>query len=57
MSRDISTTGDVFNYVGAIGATPGDPDWWQRLDLDGDGSISVTGDVFLYSGMIGQGCS
>ncbi len=54
---EISVTGDVFNYVGRIGAMPGSPEWWQRLDLDMSGDISVTGDVFMYRGRIGETCT
>jgi hypothetical protein len=57
MTRDISVTGDVFNYVGRIGAIPGAPNWWKRLDLDMSGDISVTGDVFMYVGKIGETCT
>jgi len=57
MTRDISVTGDVFNYVGRIGAIPGSPNWWQRLDLDMSSDISVTGDVFWFVGMIGATCT
>jgi hypothetical protein len=57
ITRDVSVTGDVFNYVGRIGATPGDPMWWQRLDLDDSGDLSVTGDVFMYVGRIGSTCT
>jgi hypothetical protein len=56
-SCDISVTGDVFNYAGRIGATLGDPNWWQRLDLDTSGDISVTGDVYLFAGRIGEDCT
>jgi len=52
----VSGTGDAFNYVGRIGATPVSPNWWQRLDLDMDSAISVTGDVFMYVGRIGETC-
>jgi len=57
MTRDISVTGDVFYYVGRIGAAPGDPQWLQRLDLDMDSALSVTGDVFMYVGKIGSTCT
>jgi len=57
MSKDISVTGDVFNYRGHLGATPGDPSWWQRLDLDASGDISVTGDIFMYRGKLGITCT
>jgi hypothetical protein len=53
----ISITYDVFAFNGRIGATPGSPAWWQRLDLDGDGVISITGDVFLYRTKIGWTCT
>jgi serine protease len=56
MSSDLSVTGDVFNCRGRIGATPSDPEWWQRLDLDMSGDISVTGDVFMYRGRTGETC-
>jgi len=57
MTKDLSVTGDVFNFVGRIGATPGSPQWWQRLDLDMDSALSVTGDVFMYVGKIGATCT
>jgi len=53
----ISVIGDAMGFRGAIGATPGEPNWSLRLDLNGSGQISVTGDVILFSGMIGQTCS
>jgi hypothetical protein len=52
----VTVTGDVLNFRGRIGATPGDPNWWQRLDLNGDGVITVAGDVLSYRGKIGQTC-
>jgi hypothetical protein len=55
--RAVSATGDAFNYVGRIGAEPGDTNWWRRLDFDMDGDISVTGDLFIYVGRIGRTCS
>ena len=67
MTRDIDVTGDVFNYVGRIGAAGGrasDPScpldapmWLQRLDLQPDCTIDVTGDVFNYVGKIGMKCT
>ena len=57
MTKDVSVTGDVFFYVGRIGATPGSPMWLQRLDLDMDSTLSVTGDVFMYVGKIGSTCT
>ena len=57
MDRTLSVTGDVYSYVGRIGSKLGNPNWWQRLDLDADGSISVTGDVYLYVGKIGATCT
>jgi len=60
MTKDISVTGDVFAYVGRIGAhgppSPS-PNWRQRLDLDMSGDITVTGDVFQFVGKIGAACS
>ena len=52
----ISVTGDEWNYVGRVGATPGAPNWLQRLDLDASGDISVTGDAWEYVNKIGQTC-
>jgi hypothetical protein len=67
MTRDIDVTGDVWNYVGRIGATGGHasnpscpedtPMWWQRLDLEPDCTIDVTGDVWNYVGKIGMTCT
>jgi PKD repeat protein len=58
VSKDghISIVGDVLNFRGRIGATPGDPNWWQRLDFNADGQISVVGDVLKYRGRIGETC-
>jgi len=55
--KEIDVTGDVFNFVGRIGATPGSPGWWQRLDLSVDESIDVSGDVFSYVGKVGLTCT
>jgi hypothetical protein len=55
--KNLTVVGDVLNYMGRIGATPGSPHWWQRLDLNGDGTISVVGDVLLYRAKIGTSCS
>jgi hypothetical protein len=57
MTKDVSVTGDVFNFVGRIGATPGSPNWLQRLDFDAGGSLGVTDDVFMYVGKIGATCT
>ena len=56
MSGDISVTGDVLNYLSRIGATPGAPNWLQRLDINADNYITVGGDVLKYRGMIGKTC-
>jgi hypothetical protein len=58
VSKDgqISVVGDVLNFRDRIGATPGDPNWWQRLDYSADGQISVVGDVLMYRGRIGETC-
>jgi len=53
----ISVVADVLNFRGRIGATPGAPNWWQRLDFNADGQISVVGDVLMYRGMIGETCT
>jgi len=53
----VTVVGDVLNFRGRIGATPGAPNWWQRLDFNADGLISVVGDVLMYRGMIGETCT
>jgi hypothetical protein len=55
--RWITVVGDVLNFSGRIGASPGDPNWWQRLDFNADGHITVVGDVLKYAGKIGQTCT
>jgi hypothetical protein len=57
MDTEISVTGDVINYVGRIGATPGGPNWLQRLDLNASGDIDVTGDVYMYAAMFAKVCT
>jgi len=65
MSRDITVTGDVFNYRNRIGQQGGtdpacpapSPLWRQRLDLDKDCYLTVTGDVFQYRNKIGNTCT
>ena len=66
MSSDLSVTGDVFSYVGRIGAKSGPNaycpgpltgNWSQRLDLNKSCDISVTGDVFQFVGRIGDKCN
>ena len=57
MDGQLSVVGDVLNFRGVIGATPGAPGWWQRLDYNGDGQLSVVGDVLLYRGRIGDTCT
>jgi len=57
MSRDVSVTGDVFNYVGKIGCLLTVDLSCRRLDLNASGDVSVTGDVFQYVGKIGQTCT
>ncbi len=52
----VTVTGDLLTFAGHIGATPGEPNWWQRLDLNGDGVITVTADVLMYAGRIGESC-
>jgi hypothetical protein len=53
----LSVVGDVLDFRDRIGATPGSPNWWQRLDLSGDGQLSVVGDVLMYRGRIGETCA
>jgi hypothetical protein len=57
VDKMLSVTGDVFNFVGRIGATPASPQWKLRLDFDKDSLLSVTGDVFMYVGRIGLKCT
>jgi hypothetical protein len=56
MDTVITVVGDVLNFQGRAGATPGDPEWWQRLDLNADGAITTVGDQLMYSGMVGESC-
>jgi hypothetical protein len=53
----ITVVADVLNFRGRIGATPGAPNWWQRLDFNADGQISVVGDVLMFRGRIGETCT
>ena len=59
VSKDgqLSVVGDVLNFRDRIGATPGAPNWWQRLNLNVDGQISVVGDVLMYRDRIGETCT
>jgi hypothetical protein len=52
----VTVVGDVLSFGGRVGATPGDPEWWQRLDLNADGVITTVGDMLLYGGRIGESC-
>jgi len=56
MDTAITVAGDALNFRNRIGATPGSPEWWQRLDLNADGAITVAGDALMYRGMIGEIC-
>jgi hypothetical protein len=56
VDTEIDVTGDVWSYVGRVGATPGAPNWMQRLDIDMSGDIDVTGDVWMFVGMVGEDC-
>lgn len=56
MDRVITASGDVLNFRGHIGATPGTPEWWQRLDLNADGFITVSFDVLPYRGRMQDWC-
>ena len=53
----IGGSGDVFDFVGRIGATPASPQWKLRLDFDKDSLLSVTADVFQFVGRIGDKCN
>jgi len=55
--RYVTVVGDVSNYTGRLGATPGSPNWRQRLDLNTDAAITVTGDVLKYRGKINATCT
>ena len=58
INRDkvITVSGDPWNLAGHIGARPGDPNWWQRLDLNMDNFITMA-DAFMYGGKLGQRCT
>ena len=54
----ITSVGDVLNYVNRGGARPGDPNWWRRLDLNVDGVITYVGDVIPnYTNKGGTRCT
>ena len=57
VDAQLSVVGDVLNFRDRIGATPGAPNWWQRLDFNGDGQLSVVGDVLMYRNRIGETCA
>ena len=57
MDSAITVAGDALSFRGRIGASPGSPQWWQRLDLNTDDAITVVGDALLYRGMIGESCT
>ena len=57
MDTFVTVGGDILDLRGRIGATPGEPEWQQRLDLNADGAITVGGDVLSYRGMIGESCT
>jgi subtilisin family serine protease len=57
MDRMLTVAGDVLNFRDRIGATPGSPEWSQRLDLNMDSVLTVAGDVLLYRDMIGETCT
>jgi len=56
MDTYITAGGDVLNFRGHIGATPGTAEWSQRLDLNADGAITIGGDTILYRGRLGDHC-
>jgi subtilisin family serine protease len=57
MDKMVTVVGDALNFRGRIGATPGSPEWLQRLDFNMDGVLTVVGDVLTYRGMIGETCT
>jgi len=57
MDKFVTVAGDALYFRGHIGATPGSPEWWQRLDLNADNYITVAGDALLFRGMIGETCT
>jgi len=57
MDNMVTVVGDALNFRGRIGATPGSPEWLQRLDFNMDGMLTVVGDALLYRGMIGETCT
>ncbi|UCH86482.1 MAG: DUF333 domain-containing protein [Dehalococcoidia bacterium] len=57
MDTGITVAGDALNFRDRIGATPGSPEWWQRLDLNADGMITSAGDALMYRDMIAESCS
>ncbi|UCH87408.1 MAG: hypothetical protein JSU97_03185 [Dehalococcoidia bacterium] len=56
MDGTITVVGDVLSFGRHIGATPDEPEWWQRLDLNADDVITAVGDMLLYGGRIGESC-
>jgi hypothetical protein len=56
MDRYVSAVGDLLNFSGRIGAVPGDPEWWHRLDVNADGVITVVGDVLPCADWYGESC-
>ena len=56
MDTVITVAGDALNFRNRIGATPGSPEWWERVDLNMDSAITVAGDALMYRGMIGESC-
>jgi len=57
MDKAITVAGDALNFRGRIGAAPGDPNWWLRVDFNMDSAITVAGDALMYRQMIGETCS
>jgi hypothetical protein len=55
--RAITGTSDLWNFSGRIGAAPGAPNWWVRMDFNMDNIVTGTGDVFLYGNKIGSRCT
>ena len=57
MDKAITSVGDALNFRGRIGASPGDPNWRQRVDLNMDSAITSVGDALKFRGKIGTSCT
>ena len=55
--KNVTVAGDVLNFRGLIGTSPGDGEFRKRLDLNADQLITVAGDVLKFRGLISTSCS